>query len=187
MRRRIVGLDPGLEGGWAALDADTGAVLGRGTWPTLELERKKAGGKKGYKTVYLEQGMLDALRDACLADGGACHVYLEKQQAMPGQGVTSMFSTGDGYGLLRMAVVALGVPWETVTAQAWQKVMMAGIPKAEGTKASAQAHLVCARLWPGMDLREPGCGPRVRTPHSGICDALLLAEFGRRVRAKGGA
>jgi len=167
----VIGLDPGLDGAGIVL-VDGAAFRNRIlAWPTLEL--KKVGG--GKKREYDEGAVFRWLRS--VVAGGGAHVFLEKQQAMPGQGVTSMFSTGYGYGMLRGMLVALEVPWTLVTAKAWQKVLLAGMPHVEGKKASSQAHIVCSRLWPGLDLRAT---ERSRTPHSGICDALLIAEYGRR-------
>jgi crossover junction endodeoxyribonuclease RuvC len=165
----VVGIDPGLDGALVALV--NGQPIARACWPTLAL--KKSGG--GTKREYDEPAVVALLRK--VTDGLNAHVFIEKQQAMPGQGVTSMFSTGYGYGMLRGILVALGVPWTVITAKAWQATMMAGMPHPEGKKASSQAHIVCSRLWPGLDLR---ASERSRTPHSGICDALLISEHGRR-------
>jgi len=37
--------------------------------------------------------------------------------------------------------------------------------------------VICSNLFPEVDLRR---NTRSRVPHSGICDALLLAEYGLR-------
>lgn len=188
-----VGLDPGLEGGLAALV--NGKPLKTAAWPTVEL-KKTAG---GVKTEYQEREMLDLIREVTTHSGNpTVHVFLEKQHAMKGQGVTSMFSTGYGYGILRMALVALRVPWTLVGSQQWQKVMLAGLPKPppriakKGKNAGKEVKqkasqilgpLVCARLWPDWDTRAT---LRSSKPHTGITDALLIAEFGRRLVMGGG-
>lgn len=95
-------------------------------------------------------------------------VYLERQQAMPGQGVTSMFSIGYGFGLIEGLLVALGLPYVVVGPQAWQKVMLAGT---SGT-TKERALTVARRLYPTADLG--------RRKDAGRADALLIAEWGRR-------
>ena len=51
---------------------------------------------------------------------------IEKVHAMPGNGVSGMFKFGMGYGGLRMALIAAGIPFEEVTSQAWLRAL--GIP-----------------------------------------------------------
>lgn len=185
-----IGLDPGMQGGMAVLAGSS--VLFTARWPVVKIA--KSGG--GEKTEYLEADILALLET--WSNVPDAHLFLEKQQAMPGQGVTSMFSTGQGYGMLRMALTALKKPWTLVRAQAWQKVMFEGMSKpapkiAKGGKNAGKevsqkasevlGPLLCARLWPTVDLRAT---PASRTPHSGICDALLMAEYGRRL-LQGGA
>lgn len=82
---------------------------------------------------------------------------------MPGQGVTSMFTFGMGYGALRMAVLASGIPFEGVTPQAWMKGLgcLTGGDKTV-TRARAQT------LFPELKVTDQ------------IADALLIAEFARR-------
>jgi len=46
---------------------------------------------------------------------------IEKVHAFPGQGVTSMFTFGQGYGFLRGCLVALAIPFTEVTPQKWMK------------------------------------------------------------------
>lgn len=52
-----------------------------------------------------------------------CCALLENVHAMPGQGVTSMFTFGDGLGFVRGLLVASGVKINKITPQAWQKAM----------------------------------------------------------------
>lgn len=184
----VVGLDPGLSGGMAVLAAD-GLPLFVAPWPVLEVP--KSGG--GEKTLYDLQAVKRLILTPVLA-GKRAHYVLETQQAMPMQGVTSMFATGLGYGILQMALVMANVSWEEIRSGAWQKVMFAGMAKPPprvvqkgkraGTLAKVKASsvlgpMVCQRLWPALDLRG---SPRAKTPHDGICDALLMAECVRRSR-----
>ena len=48
---------------------------------------------------------------------------IEKVHSMPGQGVKSMFTFGQGYGFLRACLVAHAMPFEAVPAGTWQRKM----------------------------------------------------------------
>ena len=90
--------------------------------------------------------------------------YLEKVGAMPRQGVSSTFKFGTSYGFGLGLLTSLLVPFEEVTPAKWQQVMKcrSGGDK-KITKAAAQ------RLF-----------PRMKVTHKNA-DALLIAEYGRRV------
>jgi crossover junction endodeoxyribonuclease RuvC len=96
---------------------------------------------------------------------------IEKVHAMPGQGVTSMFTFGTGYGAIQGILAALRIPYELVTPQAWKKVVLAGTDK---SKDAAIAY--CRRAFPEVALVLPRC----RKPHEGMADALCLLEYARR-------
>jgi crossover junction endodeoxyribonuclease RuvC len=96
---------------------------------------------------------------------------IEKVGSMPGQGVTSTFTFGCGYGQLQGLLAGMGVPFELVTPQAWKKLVLAGTPK---DKDAAIAY--CRRAFPDVPLVMPRC----RTPHDGIADSLCLLQYGLR-------
>ena len=95
-----------------------------------------------------------------------CFAIVENVHSMPKQGVASSFNFGKSFGVLIGLLTALDVPHEFVTPQAWQAVLKcrSGGDK-NVTKAAAQ------RLWPSMKITHR------------CADALLLAEFCRRVRS----
>ena len=158
MTLMVVGIDPGLRGAIAALDAQ-GQVIG--AWPM-----PVAGGE-----VHAA-GIADRLRSLRCFDpaqdiGG---VVIEKVGAMPQQGVTSTFTFGAGWGMVRGVCAALGLPVRLASPVLWKKRILAGLPHDK-----AGAVRFCASRWPTADLILPGC----RVPHDGIADALCLAEYGR--------
>ena len=104
------------------------------------------------------------------------HVFVEKAQAMPKQGVSSMFTYGVGFGRLIGWLESLEVPYTLVTPQAWMKTMHVGTD----TKLDAKARSLQAarRVFPAVNLL---ASERSKKPHDGLVDALLLAEHGRRV------
>ena len=82
---------------------------------------------------------------------------------MPKQGVASSFKFGVSYGLLRMALIASGIPWEEITPNQWQKALGC---LSRGDKNTTKA-------------RSQQLFPRIKVTHA-VADALLLAEFCRR-------
>jgi crossover junction endodeoxyribonuclease RuvC len=96
---------------------------------------------------------------------------IEKVGAMPGQGVSSTFTFGNGYGQLQGLLTGLGIPFELVTPQAWKKLILAGTDK---DKDAAIAY--CRRAFPDISLVMPRC----RIPHDGVADALCLMQYGLR-------
>jgi hypothetical protein len=89
---------------------------------------------------------------------------------MPHQGVVSMFTFGTGWGQVRGICTGLGIPYQLVRPQEWQREMLAGQPK-------GSEYLVASRLWPLTDWRSSA---RAVKPHSGLVDAALIAEYCRR-------
>lgn len=96
---------------------------------------------------------------------------IEKVHSMPGQGVSSTFKFGQGYGALLGITAALGIPTELVTPQRWKGTVLAGTAK---DKDAAIAY--CRRAFPDVPLIMKGC----RKPHDGVADALCLLQFGLR-------
>lgn len=96
---------------------------------------------------------------------------IEAVHSMPGQGVASSFKFGGSYFGLRMALIANGIPFEAVTPQRWQKAM--GIVSKKGeTKTQHKNRLKarCQELFPGLEVT------------LATCDAVLLAEYARRLK-----
>ena len=103
-----------------------------------------------------------------------CHVFLEKSQAMPGQGSVSMFNYGVGFGTLLGVLAALKIPHTLVHPKTWCKVMHQGTTAGEAKERSLEA---ARRLYPQVELIRPRC----RKPDEGYIDALLLAGYAKRV------
>ena len=140
-----VGVDPGVNGGLAALGED-GVVVSVSKMPATE------------RGVYEWFAALQPF-------GGAARAVIEKAQPMPQQGVVSMFTYGRGYGGLLMALTACEIPFDTVTSPVWQLAMQCRskgdknvtkrraeqlFPKQKITHAIADALLIaeyCRRRW----------------------------------------
>jgi crossover junction endodeoxyribonuclease RuvC len=101
---------------------------------------------------------------------GDAVVTLEQAQAMPGQGVSSTFATGRGFGIGEGVLSALDVPFRTVRPVVWTKRVLAGMP-GEGKERSIRFAM---GMFPGAELTPKGS----RKPRDGRADALCLAYFG---------
>ena len=106
-RRLYVGIDPGQSGGIAVLSSD-------GSVTTLPMPTT-------------ERDVWSIFAGTNIESASSVHAVIEKVHSMPGQGVSSTFKFGVGYGGVRMALIAAGIPFSEVTPQAWMKDL--SIPK----------------------------------------------------------
>jgi hypothetical protein len=158
----VAGIDNGLDGAVVVLDED-GNVIARYVMPTLGLTATK----REFDGQMLRSYLVDPNRPAIT------HAFIEYSQAMPDQGGVSMWKTGMGYGLNVGLLVGLQIPYTVVRPLTWTRLMFAGLPK-DGKNTT---RIVAQRLWPKVDWR---ANERCRVAHDGLCDAALIAEFGRR-------
>lgn len=103
------------------------------------------------------------------------HIFIEKAQCMPKQGITSAFNYGVHYGELLGIVRCLGLPYTEVRPATWSRVMHAGTGASTTKQRSIEA---CKKLFPGINLKAT---ERCKKDHDGMAEALLVAEYGRRV------
>ena len=148
-----VGIDPGLKGGVGVIN-----------------ERREV--LEVYRMPDTLAGLDAALRSIAAGYPRAV-VVLEKAQAMPKQGGVSMFNYGRGFGAIEMGVVSNCLPCHYVRPAIWKKTILAGEPDRRDKGVSIR---VCERIFPDVNLIPGKC----RTPHDGMAEALLLAEYGRR-------
>lgn len=151
----IIGIDPGQKGAVVALTED----------------------RTPYSIAVMKDSCWFADHISELQKEASLKVYLERAQAMPSNGAVSMFNYGKHYGELMGVLVALCVPFETVPPTVWTKEIHRTRSKNENPKARAVD--AARRLYPGQCLTDPD-STRATVPHTGIVDALLIAEYGRR-------
>lgn len=152
-----IGIDPGLSGAVAIIDSQAKLTTLAPT-PTVKI------GKKKYYDI---QAMKEILQTVNHLNPIIC---LEKVHAMPGQGVTSMFRFGEGYGIWLGLVNGLGIPYMEVHPRTWTKKMLRGIAGI----GKERSYLKARQLWPEWK-------PKFKYEHE-YSDALLLAEYGRLER-----
>lgn len=152
----FIGIDPGMAGGVAALD-HTGGVIGCVPMPATR--------KQLYDYLY-KIGFSYQRRVAAI----------EAVHSMPKQGVASTFKFGKGYGEVLGICTALQFEIHEPPPQSWKKAVLAGTDKSKD--ASIQ---VAENLFPSVNLVLPRC----RKAHDGMAEALLMAEYIRRLHLKG--
>lgn len=99
-----------------------------------------------------------------------CKCCLEHVHAMPGQGVTSMFSMGKNAGFIEGVLQSFKIPYQLIPPQRWKKEF--------GLNSDKQKSIeVCKKLFPQVNLLAT---ERSWKPHDGMAEALLMAEYCRR-------
>lgn len=161
---RYLGIDPGFEGAIGAVDERGRCVRVRAT-PVIE------GARSQYDLVDIKA----ILQEHVIETSGAVFVTLEKLNPLPRAmgGAAANYARGISHGWEWM-LVALGIPYQLVGPQRWQRTMLAEVP---GDDTGQRAVQVAKRLWPGTALRR---SVRARKDDHNLADALLLADFGRR-------
>ncbi len=108
---KVVGIDPGLSGAIAILKENK--VLGIFDMPVM------AEGKKNKKQLNSAQ-LVNIIKDN-INDKEEIAVVVEQVNAMPGQGVTSMFNFGQTFGAIKGVCAALKLPIFFVRPSKWKK------------------------------------------------------------------
>lgn len=157
-RKVLVGIDNGLDGALVMVDFDTNELLASFVMPTV-------GTKKREYNVSCITSILEAWNNK----NDIQSVALERAQAMPKQGVSSMFSIGYGFGVMQGILTALGISYVIVMPKEWQKRCFAGMPKDDTKKSS---YLFASRMCPSATFLATS---RSRVPHSGLTDAYCMA------------
>lgn len=154
--KTYLGIDPGKQGGIVALK---GTKIEWYLMPDTEID------------------LLTLLES--YADASYC--CLENVGSRPGEGHKGAFTFGEGFGRLKMGVLAVKVPFELVQPRTWQKLFKV---KPKGSKETHRAfkdriRQIAQRQFPRIPLwYEKGSLGKQRA----MCDALLIAEYCRKLR-----
>jgi len=112
--RYYLGIDPGISGAIAVLDENEDIVQ-IFDMPTLEVITGKS-----KKQRVNPQSIVSELK---LFKDQRIEGLIEQVNAMPNQGVTSMFSFGRSLGILEGVLAGLDIPYNLVTPTVWKKRM----------------------------------------------------------------
>ena len=108
---KIIGIDPGLSGAIAVLENNK--VLNMFDMPVM------SEGKKNKRQLNSAQ-LVSLLKDN-MEHNEEIVVVVEQVNAMPGQGVTSMFNFGQTFGAIKGVCAALELPVFFVRPSKWKK------------------------------------------------------------------
>ena len=108
---KIIGIDPGLSGGIAVLENNK--VLNIFDMPVMSEGKKNKRQLNSAQLVSLIRENINSNEDIT--------VVVEQVNAMPGQGVTSMFNFGQSFGAIKGICAALGLPIFFVRPAKWKK------------------------------------------------------------------
>jgi crossover junction endodeoxyribonuclease RuvC len=168
----FVGIDPGKKGGIAVVDEYGDRLMSRPMPVTTEGE--------------IDSALLRDVLNFATDDVVYGMVILEKAQAMPKQGVTSVFSYGKGYGKIVAVLELLQLPFEEVRPAVWKKsfgltqkktiLEKAGKVDSGKYKRAKQSSVALAAALFSSFVSETPWGRKKDEE----AEALLLAEWGRR-------
>ena len=116
----VIGIDVGLGGGVAVFD--DGKLFAVYDIPTFTVKS----GKKNRRE-YNAHHLAKTLREHCYDD--STMAVMEKLNAFPGQGVSSVFKLGEGFGVWKGLLAALNIPFELVAPPVWKRAMLPGMGK----------------------------------------------------------
>jgi len=158
----IIGIDPGLSGGIAVLDNNK--VLDLFDMPVM------ADGKKNKK--QLNSALLAKLIKESISNTSESAVIVEQVNAMPGQGVTSMFNFGQTFGAIKGICATLELPIFFVRPSKWKKhfELINSSKDASRTKAIEMYPHLAEKLSKKKDVNKS--------------DAILIARFYCETRLK---
>jgi crossover junction endodeoxyribonuclease RuvC len=150
----VLGIDPGATGALALYDIDLEALtLADMPQALIKVGKIK---RRQVSEVWLADIIKHYQPDTA---------WIERVHALPKQGVTSSFSFGLAYGLVRGVLAALAIPTSLVTPQEWKRSFRLGPDKSE-------ARLIASRLFPA------NAASFIRVKDDGRAEAALLALFG---------
>ena len=161
---KIIGIDPGLSGAIAILENNK--VIEIFDMPVM------SEGKKNKR--QLNSAQLVKLLSEYTLDTDEISVVVEQVNAMPGQGVTSMFNFGQTFGAIKGICAALELPIFFVRPSKWKKhfELINSSKDASRTKAIEMYPTLSGELSKKKDVNKS--------------DAILIARFYSETRLNEG-
>ena len=152
---RIIGIDPGLSGGIAILEDNK--VKEMFDMPVMADGKKN---KRQLNSAFLVQLIKENIKD--IED---TVMVVEQVNAMPGQGVTSMFNFGQTFGAIKGICAALELPIFFVRPAKWKKhfELINSSKDASRTKVIEMYPSIAERLSRKKDVNKS--------------DAILIAKY----------
>lgn len=154
MAKIIIGCDPGKAGAYAILDQDGQVIdVQKAFEAPLDIYHYFCNAKKMAEEA-----------------GNIIVAYLELVRARPGDSASSMFTFGQGFGHLQMALLASGIRTIEVPPAKWMRAV--GVP----SKAKDETHTQYKNR---LKAKAQQLFPDQKVTLANA-DALLIAEYGRK-------
>ena len=181
----IVGIDPGKTGAMVALD-ENGKHICHSYMPLI-------GNNLDSRELL---SWINAIPGSIGDSDADIHIFIEDVHAIFGSSAGSTFAFGFICGGIQAVVATTYYPYTLVQPKIWQKVMYQGVPELrkppakfknkagkectrKGSLKTKEMSLVAVkRLFPSVNLCRT---TRCTKAHDGLVDALLIAEYGRRL------
>ena len=159
---RIIGIDPGLSGAIAILDDNK--IIELFDMPVMPDGKKNKRQLNSALLVKLIKDNIKNLENTVM--------IVEQVNAMPGQGVTSMFNFGQTFGAIKGICAALGLPIFFVRPAKWKKhfELINSSKDASRTKAIEMYPYISEQLAKKKDVNKS--------------DAILIARYYCETRFK---
>ena len=158
----IVGIDPGLSGAIAILEDNK--VLGIFDMPVMAEGKKNKRQLNSSQLVNIITDNTDKTKEIA--------VIVEQVNAMPGQGVTSMFNFGQTFGAIKGVCAALKLPIFFVRPSKWKK----HFELINSSKDSSRTKVI--EMYPSLSNQLS------KKKDVNKSDAILIARFYCETRAK---
>ena len=148
-----LGIDPGAKGALASIDENNKVLF------AVPMSRENL-------VNYIKN-----LRNDITERNDAVIACVEKVGAMPGQGVTSMFSFGKSAGFIEGVLESFQIPYQLVPPQTWKKSFSLL------HKDKKESIETCKKLFPGVNLLPT---ERSRKESDGIAESLIMSLYAKR-------
>ncbi len=160
--KTIIGIDNGTTtGGLCAISAHDGAIIDYRSMPWKI--------HKSRKEVDLRVLELWIEKVTEMMEYNTLFVIEEPNNS---RNASTAYSVASCFHSLRGYFTARNLTFERITPQSWQKKMMGKVPAGETKSAALQR---ANEIWDEKWLATPRC----YTPHEGLIDAALIAEYAR--------
>ena len=165
--KKIVGIDPGLQGAIAIFDTHEHKIDFVGRTPINKKEKIYH-----YSELVKIFSSLDPETTLCI---------LERQHCMPGEGLPRTFKTGFGFGMFVGMLEALHLPYQIVMAKEWQRRILLNYAKSIPIKERSIQNALHVFKLPFLHRT-----PRSVVDHDGMADALNMVLYGKYLMESSG-
>jgi len=152
---QIIGIDPGVSGAVGIL-TEGGRFIEVFDMPTVLANKSSA------RRMVSAYELANLVRGAMLNAPSGVVAITENVNAMPEQGVASVFAFGKSYGIMLGVLAALGISLHVVSPAKWKGFYSLGRDK-------DQSRELAQRMWP--------TAPLGLKKHHGRAEALMLAQY----------